>query len=95
VLLEWFGATIHPTLVGEPYGMKDLNVLPSGTDTRGWIDDYWLSRSKVEEKIREKCGNNSTGARVTHQGGRVCAGSHFQKTRREPLGPLAPSRARV
>ena len=59
VLLEWFGGGVPyegNSIAGDlnGFGMKDLLVNGSSS-TRAWIDDYMLSRSRVAEKLAEKC----------------------------------------
>lgn len=61
VLAEWFGGSVPyegDTLIGEleSYGMKEIYILNRKSDTRLWIEDYMLSRSRVVEKLTNKCG---------------------------------------
>src|SRR5262249_47307375 len=59
-LLEWYGGNDPDegdTLVGEyeSYGMKDIFNVTAGSETRVWVEDFWLSRSSAIEKYRAKC----------------------------------------
>jgi len=59
-ILEWFGGT-DPSegdiIVGnfESYGMKTLYDVTSDSETRAWVEDYWLSKTSVIEKYLEHC----------------------------------------
>ncbi len=60
VLLDWFGGndpSVGDTLVGdyESYGMKDIYNITADAETRAWIEDFWLSKTRVLEKYYEKC----------------------------------------
>jgi len=60
ILLEWYGGA-DPSrgdqIVGEihSYGMKDIFNITTRTKTTVWVDDFMLSRSRVEEKMRQHC----------------------------------------
>lgn len=59
-LLEWYGGydpDVEDTLVGgyESYGFKDIYDTTAEQDVRVWVEDYWLSRSRVIEKYQDKC----------------------------------------
>ncbi|MGQ0742682.1 MAG: hypothetical protein ACT4OG_10430 [Alphaproteobacteria bacterium] len=59
-LLEWYGGTDPAEgtrVVGdfESYGFRDIYLLPGGQKTRVWVNDYWLSRTRVIEKIADHC----------------------------------------
>lgn len=59
-ILEWYGGN-EPAkgdvIVGdfESYGLKDLYNLQADSETRAYVDDYWLSRDRAAEKFAEKC----------------------------------------
>ena len=57
-LLEWWGGPMPnagDTLWGDinSFGFKDL-VYAGSTETRVWVDDYWLTRSRAVEKLMAK-----------------------------------------
>ena len=60
VLLEWFGGS-DPSkgdeLVGdyESYGMKDIYNITVNSETKVWVEDFWLSKSNVLKKYSKKC----------------------------------------
>lgn len=60
-LLQWYGGN-QPSngdeIVGdfEMYGMKDIYNLSSSGNTKVWVEDFWLSKSRVIEKLADKCG---------------------------------------
>lgn len=59
-LLEWYGGSIPSrgdVLVGdfESYGMKDIYNVTADSETRVWVDNYWMSKSRVVERYFEKC----------------------------------------
>ena len=58
-ILEWFGGydpSKGDILVGEftGFGFRDISIKGRGSG-RVWVDDYLLSKTSAEEKIREKC----------------------------------------
>ncbi len=60
VLLEWYGGndpSEGDTLVGdyETYGMKDIYNLTADSETKVWVEDFWLSKDSVVEKYYDKC----------------------------------------
>ena len=60
VILEWFGGNDPKEgnkMVGdfESYGMKTIHNVSVDSETRVWVEDFWLSRSSVIEKLREFC----------------------------------------
>lgn len=59
VLLEWFGGhspSNGDRIVGDlhSFGMKDIYVANADEFSRAWIDDYFLSRDSVVEKLLDK-----------------------------------------
>ena len=59
-LLEWYGGntpTQNDVLVGdfEAYGMKDIYNITADSETRVWVDNFWMSKSRVVERYFEKC----------------------------------------
>jgi hypothetical protein len=59
-LLEWYGGNDPDkgdVLVGdfEAYGMKDVFNITSDDELRVWVEEYWLPRSRVLEKLVDKC----------------------------------------
>ena len=59
-LLEWFGGNdpdVGDTIVGdfEKYGMKTLHNLTRDSETKVWVEDFWLSKNRAIEKYVEKC----------------------------------------
>jgi hypothetical protein len=59
-ILEWYGGN-NPSrgdvLTGdfETYGMKDVYNLSANAETKVWVEDFWLSQTKVIEKYNDKC----------------------------------------
>lgn len=39
----------------ESYGIKDIYNATSQTTLRVWVEDYWLSRARVIEKMQRFC----------------------------------------
>ena len=61
ILAEWYGGNTpekDQVLVGDlnSYGFKDIWNLTRDAASRIYIDDYMLSRDRVIEMLREKCG---------------------------------------
>lgn len=61
VLLEWYGGSDPregDALVGdfEAYGMKTIFNLTQDSETRVWVEDYWLDEESVIENFYEQCG---------------------------------------
>ncbi len=59
-LLEWYGGNVPrqgDVLVGdfESYGMKTIYNLSVESETRVWVDDYYLPRTRAIEKLYKKC----------------------------------------
>lgn len=59
-LLQWFGGSTPSrgdVLVGdyETYGMKDIFNVTQDSETKVWVDNYWMSKSRVTERYFEKC----------------------------------------
>ena len=59
-LLEWYGGNTPSrgdTLVGdfESYGMKDIYNVTADSETRVWVDNYWMAKSRAIERYFEKC----------------------------------------
>ena len=59
-ILEWYGGndpSKDETLAGdfESYGMKDIYNISADAETKVWVEDYWLSKSRMIEKFYEKC----------------------------------------
>jgi hypothetical protein len=60
-VLEWYGGNVPQkgdVLAGdfESYGMKDLyNLSKNGAETRVWVENYWLSKSRAIDIINDKC----------------------------------------
>jgi hypothetical protein len=59
-LLEWFGGwdpSKGEMIIGDlnSFGMKELYVLPIGQSTCASVDDHFMSRSNVLEKLPDKC----------------------------------------
>jgi hypothetical protein len=59
-LLQWYGGKLPSNgdeFVGdfEMYGMKDIYNLSSSGSTKVWVDEFWLSKSRVLEKLADKC----------------------------------------
>ncbi len=60
-LLEWYGGydpSVGDVIVGDiaSYGMKDVYYPRVDREGRVYVDDYMLSKTRVIEKYREKCG---------------------------------------
>lgn len=60
VLLEWYGGndpSEGDVLVGnyESYGMKDIFNVSADSETKVWVEDYYLSKDRVIEKYFDKC----------------------------------------
>jgi len=58
-ILEWFGGydpSKGDILVGEftGFGFRDISIKGRGSG-RVWVDNYLLSKTSAEEKIRDKC----------------------------------------
>lgn len=58
-ILEWFGG--HDPLEGEriqgdfeSYGMKEI-YFGNSREGKVWLEDYWLSRSRAQEKLATFC----------------------------------------
>lgn len=59
-LLEWYGGKDPregDTLVGdyESYGMKDIYNLTADSETKVWVEEFWMSKDSVLEKYYDKC----------------------------------------
>ena len=59
-LLEWYGGSTPSrgdVIVGdyESYGMKEIYNLTQDSETKVWVDNFWLSKDKAIEKYFEKC----------------------------------------
>jgi hypothetical protein len=59
-LLEWYGGNdpdVGDTIVGdfEKYGMKTVHNLTRDKETKGWVEDFWLSKEDAIKKYYEKC----------------------------------------
>ena len=59
-ILEWYGGndpSEGDVLVGdyETYGMKDIYNLTADAETKVWVEDFWLSKSRAIEKYYDKC----------------------------------------
>jgi hypothetical protein len=59
-LLEWFGGSTPSrgdVAVGdyESYGMKDIYNLTQDSETKVWVDNFWLSKDRAIERYFEKC----------------------------------------
>ncbi|MEJ5349042.1 MAG: hypothetical protein WHS46_10195 [Desulfosoma sp.] len=59
-LLQWFGGSIPSrgdVLVGdyESYGMKDIYNITQDSETKVWVDSFWMSKDHVIERFFEKC----------------------------------------
>ena len=53
-LLEWYGGndpSEGDTLVGdyESYGMKDIYNISADSETKVWVEEFWLSKGSVLE----------------------------------------------
>lgn len=59
-LLEWYGGS-DPSegdeLTGEfeRYGFHDIYNITAGRELKVWVEDYWLSKERVIEKLYAKC----------------------------------------
>ena len=59
-ILEWYGGndpSKGDVLAGdyETYGMKDIYNLTADAQTRAWVEDFWLSKTRAIEKYYDKC----------------------------------------
>ena len=59
-LLQWYGGNLPSNgdeIVGdiEMYGMKDIYNLSNSASTKVWVEEFWLSKSRVLEKLADKC----------------------------------------
>src|SRR5690606_27497173 len=59
-LLQWYGGydpSKGDVVAGdfESYGFKDIYNLTADRETRVWVEDYWLSRTRAIEKYFDKC----------------------------------------
>ena len=59
-ILQWFGGMDPPkgtTIYGdfETYGMKKI-TFADGSEGQVWVEDFWLSRDRLIEKVSEFCG---------------------------------------
>lgn len=59
-VLEWYGGndpSKGDVLAGdfESYGMKDIYNLTADSETRVWVEDFWLSKESAIEEYYEKC----------------------------------------
>ena len=59
-ILEWYGGndpSRGDVLAGdfETYGMKDIYNLTADSETKVWVEDFWLSKSRAIEKYYNKC----------------------------------------
>ena len=59
-ILEWFGGNDPQEgskMVGdfESYGMKTIYNASRGSEAKVWVEDYFLSKTSVIEKMREFC----------------------------------------
>ncbi len=59
-LLEWFGGSTPSrgdVLAGdyESYGMKNIYNITQDSETKVWVDNFWMSRDRVIERYFEKC----------------------------------------
>lgn len=59
-LLQWFGGSSPSrgdVLAGdyESYGMKDIYNLTQDSETKVWVDNFWMSKDRVVERYFEKC----------------------------------------
>jgi hypothetical protein len=59
-ILEWYGGN-YPrrgdVVAGdfETYGMKDIYNLSADAETKVWVEDFWLSKTRAIEKYYDKC----------------------------------------
>jgi hypothetical protein len=59
-LLQWYGGKLPSNgdeIVGnfEMYGMKDIYNISRSGSTKVWVEEFWLSKSRVLEKLADKC----------------------------------------
>jgi len=59
-LLEWYGGNTPSrgdVLVGdyESYGMKDIYNITQDSETKVWVDNFWMSKDRVIERYYKKC----------------------------------------
>lgn len=59
-ILEWYGGndpSRGDVLAGdfETYGMKDIYNLSADAETKVWVEDFWLSKTRAIEKYYDKC----------------------------------------
>lgn len=59
-ILEWFGGGMPlqgNVLTGdfESFGMKDVYNLSQSSETKVWVDRYWMSKDQVIKRYSEKC----------------------------------------
>lgn len=59
-LLQWFSGSVPyegQQLFGdfERYGMVTLLNVSSRREGRFWVEDYWLTRSALQERVRRLC----------------------------------------
>lgn len=59
-LLEWYGGndpSVGDVLTGmfETYGMKDIYNITADSETKIWVEDFWLSKDRAIEKFFDKC----------------------------------------
>ncbi|WP_417667551.1 hypothetical protein [Pseudidiomarina sp.] len=59
-LLEWYGGndpSEGDVLVGdyESYGMKDIFNISADSETKVWVEDFYLSKDRVIERYFDKC----------------------------------------
>ncbi len=59
-ILQWFGGSTPSRgdiLVGdyESYGMKDIYNITQDSETKVWVDNFWVSKDRVIERYFEKC----------------------------------------
>ncbi|QIK80891.1 hypothetical protein G7069_04310 [Lysobacter sp. HDW10] len=59
-LLEWYGG--HDPSKGEiiagdfeSFGFKNVYNLTADRETKVWVDNFWLSKSRAIEKYYDKC----------------------------------------
>jgi hypothetical protein len=59
-LFDWYDGkepSEGDVLVGdyESYGIKDIYNRSADSKTRAWVEDFWLSRARVNKKYVHKC----------------------------------------
>lgn len=59
-ILEWFGGndpSQGDVIVGdfETFGMKDIYNETMGSESKAWIDNFWLSKDRATEIYFDKC----------------------------------------